>query len=99
MWRADDALPGDGSGSECHRWKTSDRGRQRVHCLEMALAVNVTGGRPVTVADNEFAPTFPRVQLPTAATPAALVVAAPPVTDPAPDTTAKVTDTPDFGLP
>jgi hypothetical protein len=68
--------------------------------LDVAVAVNVTGGSPATVADNEFVPVEPpRVQLPTAANPAELVTGVGPVIDPPPDTTAKVTVTPDFGLP
>jgi len=71
-----------------------------VQTLELAPATNVTDGRPVTVADNEFTPgEMPRVQLPTVATPAAFVAVVAPVTDPPPDTTENVTDTSDLVLP
>src|SRR6188768_722516 len=71
-----------------------------VHGLVVPVATNVTDGRPATAADNEFWPAeLPRVQLPTVATPAGLVTAVAPAIDPPPDTTAKLTDTPDFGLP
>ena len=56
--------------------------------------------RPVEVAVSVFAPAAtPRVQLPTVATPLALVVCAPPVSDPPPAVTAKVTAVPCTTLP
>ena len=65
----------------------------------VAVAVNVAGARLLAVAVSEFAPaTIPRVQLPTAATPNAFVVAVAPVIEPPPLATAKVTVTPITGL-
>ena len=60
----------------------------------MPVAVKVTGEpvRPVLVALSVFVPAVvPRVQLPTVAMPEAFVVAEPPVIEPPPDATAKVT--------
>jgi hypothetical protein len=64
------------------------------------VAVNATGVRPPKVALTTLVPVVgPSVHEPTVAMPAAFVDAVAPVTDPPPDTTAKVTDTPDAGLP
>src|SRR3981081_2542534 len=66
----------------------------------VAQAVNVTGARVPLVAVSRLAPSpAPRVQLPTVAIPAELVVAVPPVIDPPPTVTAKVTGTPAIGDP
>ena len=66
----------------------------------VAQAVNVTGARVPLVAVSAFAPSpAPRVQLPTVAIPAELVVAVPPVIDPPPTVTANVTGTPAMGDP
>ena len=65
------------------------------------IAVKVTGAalRPVAVALRPLAPALvPSVQLPTAAMPKASVVAEAPLTNPPPETTSKVTRTPDTGL-
>ena len=71
-----------------------------VHGSRIAVAVNVTGGKPETVASMVLAPTVgPRIQLPTVATPLAFVVAVPPVTLPPPPVTAKVTLAPATPLP
>jgi hypothetical protein len=60
----------------------------------VAVAVNVTGGKPATVAVIVFTPADgPSVQLPTVATPLAFVVAAAPVSEPPPPVTANVTAT------
>jgi hypothetical protein len=60
----------------------------------------VTGAKVPLVAVRVFAPSpAPRVQLPTVAMPAELVVAAPPVIDPPPTVTANVTGTPAIGNP
>ncbi len=62
-------------------------------------ARNWTGVRPVTVAVRALSPAAgPRVQLPTAASPAASVVSVAPVTAPPPCVTAKTTCTPGTGL-
>ena len=65
------------------------------------VAVKVTGEpeRPLLVAVSVFVPAVvPRVQLPTVAMPAEFVVAEPPLTEPPPDATAKVTAIPETGL-
>ena len=65
------------------------------------VAVNVTGDpvRLPLVAVTVLDPTdVPRVQLPTVAIPLAFVVTDAPVTEPPPDATANVTDTPETGL-
>ena len=65
------------------------------------VAVKVAGEplRPALAAVSVFVPAVaPSVQLPAAAMPEALVVAAAPVTEPPPETTAKVTATPGTGL-
>ncbi len=64
------------------------------------VAVNETAVRDPDVAVRTFAPTAgPSVHPPTVAIPDAFVTAVPPVTDPPPDATANVTDTPEAGLP
>ena len=68
----------------------------------MPVAVKVTGDpvRPAREAVSVFAPAVvPNRQLPTVAIPAALVVGLAPVTEPPPEATAKVTTTPETGLP
>ncbi len=68
----------------------------------MPVAVKVTGDplRPARVAVSVLAPAVvPSLQLPTVAIPEALVVALAPVTEPPPEATAKVTTTPETGLP
>ncbi len=65
------------------------------------VAVKVTGEpeRPLLVALSVFVPAVvPRVQLPTVAMPEEFVVAEPPVIEPPPEATAKVTATPETGL-
>jgi hypothetical protein len=65
------------------------------------VAVKVSGDpvSPLLVAVSVLPPTIdPNVQLPTVATPLALVVALPPVMLPPPVATAKVTVTPATGL-
>lgn len=64
------------------------------------VAANVTGARPATVAVTELTPAAaPSVHDPTEAIPNELVIAAAPVTDPEPETTAKVTMIPGVTLP
>ena len=64
------------------------------------VAWNVTGARLAHDAVRLSAPALvPRVQLPTVATPLALVTAGAPVTAPPPLATAKVTDAPGTGRP
>ena len=66
------------------------------------VAVNVTGepARLPLVAVNVLDPTVvPSVQLPTAAMPLVFVVTDALVTEPPPDVTANVTETPETGLP
>jgi hypothetical protein len=66
----------------------------------VAVAVKETLESVPEVAVRTFAPvTGPSVHEPTVAMPEAFVTAVPLVTDPPPDATAKVTDTPDVGLP
>ena len=66
----------------------------------MAVAANVAGVTPATVADSVLPPTEgPMIHEPTPATPAAFVVAVAPVILPAPPVIAKVTVTPETGLP
>lgn len=61
----------------------SSAGAIDVSVMEPALAVNVTDGSEPVVATSVLGPAVgPSVQLPTRASPAALDVAAPPVTDP-----------------
>ena len=68
--------------------------------VPVALKVSGEPVRPALVAVSVFAPAVvPRVQLPTVAMPEAFVVAEPPVSDPPPAATAKVTLTPATGLP
>jgi hypothetical protein len=67
---------------------------------ETAVAANVTGGRDPTRADNSLGPgVAPNTQLPAVATPSEPVVAGDPVTEPPPDVTEKVTETPETGVP
>jgi len=64
--------------------------------------VKVTGlpASPADVAVSVLAPMpLPRVQEPSVAMPLALVVVVPPVMDPPPEATAKVTEVPLTGLP
>ena len=66
------------------------------------VALKVTGEplRPALVAVRLLAPALvPSVQLPTVAMPLALVMAVRPVAEPPPLATAKVTLTPETGLP
>jgi hypothetical protein len=68
----------------------------------LPVAVKVTGEplRLPLLAVRVLAPAVaPNVQLPTAAMPAALVVAGEPVAEPPPEATVKVTPTPETGLP
>ena len=66
----------------------------------VAVALNETLVRLPELALRTFAPADgPSVHDPTVAMPAAFVTAVAPVTDPPPDVTEKVTDTPDVGLP
>src|SRR5262245_27166317 len=70
--------------------------------LLVPVAVNVTGepDRPVDVAVSVFVPgAGPNVQLPTVAIPEPLVFWLPPVIEPAPLATAKVTATPETAPP
>ena len=66
------------------------------------VAVKLTGEpvSPALVAVRVLEPAvWPRVQLPTVAIPAELVVAEPPVREPLPEPIAKVTLTPETALP
>ena len=67
-----------------------------------AVAVKVSGdpARPAAVACSVWLPrAVPTVQAPTVARPAVFVETTPPVTDPPPPVTVKVTGTPDTALP
>jgi hypothetical protein len=65
----------------------------------LPVALNVVVSAPAVAVRVLEPTTVPSVQLPTVAKPLASVVCVPPVTLPPPDATAKVTLTPDFGLP
>jgi hypothetical protein len=66
----------------------------------MAVAVNVTGVKPLVEAVREFDPaSVPSVQPPTVATPDAFVVTEPPVIVPPPLVTVNVTGTPAIAAP
>jgi hypothetical protein len=64
------------------------------------VAVKVTGVRLPAEATRVFVPiAVPKVQLPTVATPEELVTAEPPVSEPPPLATMKLTETPAIGFP
>ena len=66
----------------------------------MPVAVNVTDGSAPDAAVSVFVPAaVPSFQLPTVAIPLELVVAVPPVTEPPPVATVKVTVVPATALP
>jgi len=70
--------------------------------LTVPVALKVTGeplSEPLVAVRVLELAVVPRVQLPTVAMPEASVVASVPVTEPPPEVTAKVTGTPETGLP